>query len=596
MPYDRQNAPNFAPPMKKLLTRLDPQLWILLAFSIFAWGPLLHPAYFFNAHDARHSIFYLVEFDQTLRDGYLWPRWSPDFAFGYGYPLFNIYAPLAIYAAEIVHLLGAPMIAAVKTVYILSTIGAGLAMYGFARRLFGAKAGLLAGMVYMFAPFHLLEIYVRSAYAEYVSLMWLPLVLWAFTELIARPNFRRLALAGAVYGLLALTHHATFFTFTPFLMLYILALLIGQTIAERGWGRRASGHRSPFTIHHSSLPFRAAIYSLGAGMLGAALAGIYLLPVLLEQKYIKIEQWTSGSYNFAQHFVYFSQFLSPFWGYGYAGPGVNDGMSYQLGIVVYGLLAFALVGLVCCHQGMPHKGMAIIFFGATLLAAWLMSPLAEGLWQALPIAQLVQFPWRLLIIAMLGASVAAGSLAASLRPDNTVLSVAALIVALGSYAYAQPQYTNIPDWSDTPLAVINWDAASIQDRVGMVAYTDEQPVSSPMEAQYRAGEPLTTAAIIAGEARVEMRHHGGASDEVRVTGGPATLQFYTYDFPGWRVTLDGQPIPHRHEPPYGLITVDTPPGDHIVRLQMGTTPARVIGGLLSLLALGVIGAGVFWKR
>src|SRR5512139_1455088 len=72
-----------------------PQFWLILVLSIFAWGPLLTPTYFFNAHDAKHSVFFLVEFDQTFRDGYLWPRWSPDFSFGYGYPLFNIYSPLA---------------------------------------------------------------------------------------------------------------------------------------------------------------------------------------------------------------------------------------------------------------------------------------------------------------------------------------------------------------------------------------------------------------------------------------------------------------------------------------------------------------------
>ena len=58
--------------------RLDPNIWLVLALSVFAWGPLLTPAYFFEAHDARHSVFFLVEFDQTFRDGYLWPRWSPD--------------------------------------------------------------------------------------------------------------------------------------------------------------------------------------------------------------------------------------------------------------------------------------------------------------------------------------------------------------------------------------------------------------------------------------------------------------------------------------------------------------------------------------
>jgi hypothetical protein len=92
--------------MMPILRRFDRNILIILAISLFAWAPLLTPAYFFQAHDAQHSIFYLVEFDQTLRDGYLWPRWSPDFAFGYGYPLFNIYSPLAIYAAEILHLLG----------------------------------------------------------------------------------------------------------------------------------------------------------------------------------------------------------------------------------------------------------------------------------------------------------------------------------------------------------------------------------------------------------------------------------------------------------------------------------------------------------
>ncbi|HXV97302.1 MAG TPA: hypothetical protein VEC93_02695, partial [Anaerolineae bacterium] len=81
-------------------------IWLVIILSIFAWAPLLTPAYFFEAHDAKHSVFFLVEFDQTWRDGFWWPRWSPDFAFGYGYPLFNMYAPLAFYAAEILHLLG----------------------------------------------------------------------------------------------------------------------------------------------------------------------------------------------------------------------------------------------------------------------------------------------------------------------------------------------------------------------------------------------------------------------------------------------------------------------------------------------------------
>ena len=168
--------------MKQLSLKLDANIWLILALSIFAWGHLLSPAYFFEAHDARHTVFFLVEFDQTWRDGFLWPRWSPDFAFGYGYPLFNLYAPLAFYAAEMHHLLGLNFTTAIKAMYGVATIGAGLSMYGFARRLFGAKAGLLAGVAYIYAPFHLVEIFVRSAYAEFVALAIIPLLFWSFTE------------------------------------------------------------------------------------------------------------------------------------------------------------------------------------------------------------------------------------------------------------------------------------------------------------------------------------------------------------------------------------------------------------------------------
>src|SRR5512136_2760736 len=227
---------------------------IILAVSLFAWAPLLTPAYFFQAHDAPHSVFFLVEFDQTFRDGYLWPRWSPDFSFGYGYPLFNIYSPLAFYAAEILHLLGLSFVAAVKAMYIVATAGAGLAMYLFARRLFGREAGVLAAAVYMLTPYRLLDIYVRSSYSEFVALALLPLVLWAFAELIAAPSMRRLALAGLVYGILALTHHASLFTFTPFLLIYILYLLV------KTW--RASGRERAL---------RATLYAALGEVLGLAL-------------------------------------------------------------------------------------------------------------------------------------------------------------------------------------------------------------------------------------------------------------------------------------------------------------------------------------
>jgi hypothetical protein len=586
-------------------------LWLILAFSLFAWAPLLAPAYFFNAHDARHSVFFLVEFDQTFRDGFWYPRWSPDFAFGYGYPLFNLYAPLAFYAAEMLHLLGLSFTTAIKTMYVLATIGAGIGMYGFTQRLFGPQAGLLAAVVYMYAPFHLVEIFVRSAYAEFVALAIIPFVFWAFTELVAAPSLRRVALAGLSYGLLALTHHTTFFTFTPFLMIYLLVLILTKT-----------GFRLKPLIARG-------MYTAAAGVLGLALAAVYLIPVIAETRYIKVEQWTSGSYNYLQHFVYFAQFFSPEWGYGYASAGPADDFSFQLGIVVFTLTLFTLVRLIT--RPFSQRGMASFFFASTLVIIFLMSPLAEFIWAVVPIATLVQFPWRLLGMAAFTMSVVAGALLAEtnsqqltvnglppemaatgsqwslinpdpkpssiFHPPSSPLYLLCLVVVLASFPYTLPQYTEIPAWAETPLAVVNWDRGSIVDRVGMVSFTQEQPQTSPLEQRYLNGQPLEAATILTGQGSVETLHRGGASSRVKVSAAePVTLQFYTYDYPGWQVTLDGQPTLHRPEPPFGLITVDLPAGEHTVLLRMGHTPPRTIGTIISVLALLLIIGLYFWPH
>ncbi len=590
--------------MKNRIPKLDPNIWLILALSIFAWGPLLTPAYFLDAHDAKHSVFFLVEFDQTFRDGFLWPRWSPDFSFGYGYPLFNLYAPLAFYAAELLHLLGLSFTTAIKTMYGLATIGAGLSMYGFGQRLFGRRAGLLAAITYMYLPFHLVEIFVRSAYAEFVALAIVPLLFWTFTELVAAPTLRRAALAGLAYGVLALTHHTSFFTFSPFLMVYILYLVL----AKSKFGLKS------FVIH--------ALPAAAAGMLGLALAAIYLLPVIAETRFVKIEQWTSGSYNYLQHFVYFSQFFSPQWGYGYAGAGLLDDFSFQLGIVPLVLIGFALVNIV--SRRFPHYGTALFFLISTAVFILLMSPLAEPIWRIIPIATLVQFPWRLLGMTAFTMSLVTGSLLA--RSDDQLAIINSqpptsyppsdiphstshipnlpaspvyllfLVIILASFPYTLPQYTEVPDWAESPLAVVNWDRASIVDRVGMVSVTEEQPQTSPMEQQYLDGQPLHVAGIIAGRGTVETLHHGGASDKVRVVAEEAvTVQFYTYHYPGWQVTLAGQPLAHRYEPPFGLITVDVPAGEHVLLLRMGSTLPRTVGTIISGLALAAIVSLSLWS-
>src|SRR5262245_45813067 len=117
-------------------------LGLLTLLSVFALGPLFAPGYFWGAHDARHSVYFLFEFSRSIGDGIWYPRWMPDFAFGYGYPFFNINGPLAYYVGTLFLRLGVGYVDATKLVFGLAIIGAGWAMFGFVRSRLNARAAL----------------------------------------------------------------------------------------------------------------------------------------------------------------------------------------------------------------------------------------------------------------------------------------------------------------------------------------------------------------------------------------------------------------------------------------------------------------------
>ena len=164
----------------------DRYLIALLLLLLPAILPLAAPGYFFDAHDAHHSVFFLVEFDQAIQDGVLWPVWGPDHALGFGYPTWLLYAPAAYFVAEGFHLLGLGFTAAVKATWALAFLFGALGAYRLARRWWGSAAGLVTALAFTYAPYHLGQIYVRAALAEFVALAWLP---WVITTIMCLNHY-----------------------------------------------------------------------------------------------------------------------------------------------------------------------------------------------------------------------------------------------------------------------------------------------------------------------------------------------------------------------------------------------------------------------
>ena len=554
-------------PSPRWRPRFDLYIGLVVALSLFAVLPLAGPDYFLDAHDAQHTLFFLTEFDAALRDGVWYPGWATDQALGYGYPTFVLYPPLAYYTAALLHFLGASKLAAIKGVWMLATLGSGLAMYGYARHVMGRNRGLLAALVYVYMPYHLADIYVRADLAEYAAFVWMPLALWSFHRLLEGVSLRRIGLAGLAYGALWLTHNLTALIFTPLLAGYALFRLWESSPT---WKQR----------------IRRAAVALGGGCLGLGVAAALILPNLFERQYIAQEQWVRAGYDYAQHFLQPAYLLSGLWGYAPGSPGTEGGMSFQLGAVP---LILAIVASLSSLGRPARERRLILFFAAgTLLLLFPMIPLSAPLWEMVPIAALVQFPWRLLALTSVTLAVLSGFAVRPPKELNGPVLILALVAIVGSFSYTLPQYTPVPEIAEGPLLTIEFEL-KYTDMRGMTAWTQEFPTDSPLVEQYRSGEPLVTAQALAPDAEIEMIRAGGASDELWVRSPSGTgLQFYTYYFPGWRVYVDGERLPDsalRPEGPYGLLTVDVPSGERHVLLRWGDTPLRLVGKLLTVICL-----------
>lgn len=589
-----------ATPGKRSGARLDPNLLLVILFSLFTIGPLLQPGYFWDAHDARHTVYFLLEFDQGIQDGILYPRWQPDFAFGYGYPFFNIYGPLSTYAGELFHLLGLGFTDAVKAVFALSVVASGLAMYGFVKQVLGRRAGLVAAVAYMVIPYRLVDLYVRAGLAESVAYAFVPLVLWGVWAAIYRPRLANLLGLALAYAALLVTHPLTALLLTLVLAFYVAILALARVNHTQPWREMSRESLLPLLGHLANVALPVAF----ALVLGLGLSAISLLPAMTESRFVRLDQWYGGRYAWGGDFVEFFQLFSPRWGFGASVPGPDDDVSFQLGVVPVVLGLLALVPLF--HKGararLGHRTVTLVAFfaGLTAVVVFLMLGVSAPLWQVLPLVRLAQFPWRLLVLTVVsmaflcGAAAQGASKKDSPLPGPTTLVLLALLV-LGSLPYMRVEMSE----QEVSLAGLMRFQQSADEMTGSTAWVTHIPTWSSLADFHTAGKPVTSRVnydyLYRQPGRVKARTLELRTDRELVEYSaqrPVLITFNTFYYPGWHAylldpetnaVLDELSIATRGE--LGLMTVQVPAGVGWVLLRFEDTPIRKLAQAISLASL-----------
>lgn len=626
--------------VKASLLAVDRRDWLVAVFLFLlvaatSWT-LFRPA-FFRVHDYVHGA-RIAELTRSAQAGHLPVRWTENFGFGYGMPLFAFYAPLPYYVGGLAYWLSGDLVLASKLVFIIPNIGAVLGSYLLGKELYGRKGGVIVAAAYALAPYRAVNLFVRGAVGESWGMMAMPFALWAGIVLIRKlaaqkvgkseskkESMQSVAAPQAWWYLvvslavLFLSHNLSTLMYVP-VSLLVLGLLIWQ--------------------HSSSI--RSAIqlaWSAGSAyLLAIGLTAFYLFPALLEKNATIIDSILSGYFYFSHHFLYIRQFLTPNWGYGGSAWGPDDGLSFFLG---YGQLLAAIVsGLTITWYTLTVVGLItngknhslywkttlvalrkkiltaahfqlFVLFGLVVAGALFLTLLkSQFLWETVPLIAFIQFPWRWLSIAILFLALVAGYAPILIRDKRTmqIVVVGLVTVICFNIPYFQPEsylgrnedfYYSDPVLIRTQMSSILPDYIPVQMRLAELQPKESSETTengekeiegetiAPLLPTNAQGAILTPESVeIAKDVAILVNRPHQKLLSVNLVS-PETITFAVANFPGWTAEVDGQPADVLTANT-GLIQVEVPAGQHTVGIYLGSTPIRLASDMVSFFSLLVV--------
>jgi hypothetical protein len=527
--------------------------------------------------DAELHVYRAAELGYAVRGGVLYPRWAPNLFLGYGYPIFNYYAPLTYYLANVFALVpGASIVTGVKAVFVLGLLLAAIGSYALGRDLFGRAPGIVCAASFTFAPYVvLIDPHARGDLAEHFALCLLPLAFAAMHRLMSGRGGRA-AFAGTVVTVAAVV-------FSHNLVGLLAAFLMAGYWA---WEVLVGAGR------------RGAALGLAALAIAAACSAFFWLPALLEWGAVELTVTGPGHFDFRNHFLSIAELLgpSPVLDLRAAAPAYR----FNLGVAQWVLALPALLGLRG-RQVRRRVGYFVIV-GACLAALTLKPSLA--VWERVPGLEFLQFPWRLLgpaNMALAACAAAATSLLARGRRRARVPAVALTAVLATSLPVLYPPMWSAEFGGTGPTDIIAWEAAtgalgttSTRDFVPQGAALVPMYPTDSLIASYGAPGPVdkVNRATLARGTHVAVVDHGPQHDRFLTSSEkPFLLRLYTFEFPGWRAYINDVSTDIEVAAPEGFITVQVPAGQHDVEVRFEDTAPRTAGwtvaavGLLCLLAV-----------
>lgn len=528
-------------------------LLLVIALSYWAIAPLTGSG-FFPMHDDT-QVARVVAMGKALRNGQFPVRWVADLGYGYGYPIFNFYGPLPYYVGGFLYTLGVSGIVATKIMLAVGVLGAGVAMYlAFAGPL-GIAGAIVASLLYMYAPYHAVQVYVRGAVGELYTLIFLPLIVAGVMKVAGSEREKGVVLAGIGLAGVILSHT---------IMGYTTTLLFALLVAGTGLVS---------VIRRQVFPWGAFVRLL---LLGLGLSAFFWLPALVEMGATRVAGQVGGGANLYDNFVCLPQLWSSQWGYGGSIPGCVDGFSFMIGKLHIVAAAVGFLALVFARKR-DMLPLAILASSVVIISIFFMLPVSATFWRMIPKAEYVQYPWRFLVYVMLGTSLVTG---AAVAAQKKMIGYAFAIGGIAALLLLYPKRFVPQSMYEQPAEAFEL-AEDIRFRVSKIS---DEYVTSAFVIPQNPGAMFPNAVLEVGDFELELEVDTEIYKKYFVDTEieqPITMRLM--HFPGWRYWVNSREVTPMIVG--GSPSIMMPKGRSALEARFENTWPRSIGNLVSIAAL-----------
>ena len=559
--------------MKAKLTQLVFPL-LLVIFSLVILRPLFSEQLLYTddaeLHAARVANYYLA-----VKQGQIPPRLAPNLDSGYGSSVLNFTYPLPYSISTLIYMaLPVTIVLALNLTIIILVLSGVLGVYYLAQK-FSLKPrhSALASLIYLTAPYTLINIYSRTALGEIAFFAVLPWVMWNIEHFMGGKKVKpivSLALVGSL-ALLLLSHQTSLIISAPVLITYYLL--------------RAKNKKQVITLIKRIIPLAA---------ISLLITAWYWLPALIEKKFVILDRADTVTH-------YLDQFPNQWSFFFHKIKNLERLDVLKIVSIGYSNLLIILISLwqIIKNKSKSRKEvkyLSIIFFSTIIL----IMPFTRPLWLVSGLGQYIQYPWRLLSLVTLSSTLLFIHLTKNKLINNFFIGVILATSLLSAVVYAQPR--GFQSWSDYELFEYFKTTTTFNEfqPIWAAEYTRHFPQEKvslrvPEKSLYN-DDVLQTAEY----AQLKIQKwNGSAMSYVIDTEKPVEAIQKTYYFPGWELVVDGQKrvIQYQDEEFPGHITYSLDPGKHQIELKFtNNTPPRKIGFALTLIGALSLSGYLFWHK